>query len=392
MGCDLPAAVVIDVETTGIGKKNRIIEIALISLAPKTWDVTDEFDTLINPERDVGPVGVHGITASMVSLAPTFEGVAGAILRRLDGRILIAHNLPFDYKFIKNELLRYGVDLNGGNGFCTLKKTRMKLPHACGRYGIDLGQHHRALADARATVKLSRILWERNPPPEARPVQTPRRRIFHAHRTMRRGLAANDVSPMHRIVALANYPDCDEAVCCYLDALDWFLDDGVLDGSESAGLAELARELGLSEAEQRESHREYIQCIIEAAQRDKIITEREHNIIAMVVEQLGMSEDVEIPDVNDKEHTTGIEPGTKVCFTGEAVVDGKKVERCHLETVAVGKGMQPVRSVTKKCCDLLVAADTATSSIKAKNARKWGIAIISAEEFLNRCHGRSRSG
>ena len=61
--------VVIDCETTGLGSHDRIVEIAALTLDPRTWELTDEYDTLINPERDVGPVGIHGITASMVQTA-----------------------------------------------------------------------------------------------------------------------------------------------------------------------------------------------------------------------------------------------------------------------------------------------------------------------------------
>ena len=61
---------VIDCETTGLGRHDRIVEIAVVTLDPQTWEPTDEYDTLINPERDVGPVGVHGITATMVEAAP----------------------------------------------------------------------------------------------------------------------------------------------------------------------------------------------------------------------------------------------------------------------------------------------------------------------------------
>ena len=56
--------VVIDCETTGLGSNDRIIEIAVLTLDPRTWEPTDEYETLINPERDIGPVGIHGITAS----------------------------------------------------------------------------------------------------------------------------------------------------------------------------------------------------------------------------------------------------------------------------------------------------------------------------------------
>ena len=65
-----PRLVVIDCETTGFSRYDRIVEIAVVTLDPRTFEPVDEYDTLINPERDLGPVGVHGITASMVEAAP----------------------------------------------------------------------------------------------------------------------------------------------------------------------------------------------------------------------------------------------------------------------------------------------------------------------------------
>ena len=54
-----PRFVVVDCETTGLGRHDRIVEIALFALDPRTLEPVDEYDTLIKPERDVGPVGLH---------------------------------------------------------------------------------------------------------------------------------------------------------------------------------------------------------------------------------------------------------------------------------------------------------------------------------------------
>ena len=102
--------VVIDCETTGLGSNDRIIEIAVLTLDPRTWEPTDEYETLINPERDVGPVGIHGITASMVEAAPTFPEIITTLAHRLHGAILIAHNLSFDARMLGYEFKRLGVD------------------------------------------------------------------------------------------------------------------------------------------------------------------------------------------------------------------------------------------------------------------------------------------
>jgi len=82
--------VVVDVETTGFGRNDRIVEIALVTA--EVSSVLDEFETLVNPLRDVGPAHIHGVTASMVGPAPVFEEVAPAIAERLHGAVMVAHN------------------------------------------------------------------------------------------------------------------------------------------------------------------------------------------------------------------------------------------------------------------------------------------------------------
>ena len=134
--------VVIDCETTGLGRHDRIVEIAALTLDPKTWEPVDEYDTLINPERDLGPVGLHGITASMVEAAPVFSEVAAALARRIHNAILVAHNLPFDSRMLAYEFARLGVPFDVGSGLCTYGATGEKLSVACDRLRITLDIQH----------------------------------------------------------------------------------------------------------------------------------------------------------------------------------------------------------------------------------------------------------
>ena len=80
---------VVDVETTGVYNSDRIVEVAVVTISPN-GRVVDEWDTLVNPLRDVGPTHIHGITASMVTAAPTFDEVSGALAERLNGAVLVA--------------------------------------------------------------------------------------------------------------------------------------------------------------------------------------------------------------------------------------------------------------------------------------------------------------
>ena len=378
-----PAApVVVDVETTGFGKHDRLVEIAIVAMDPEPWETVDEYDTLLNPERDVGPVGVHGVSASMVEVAPVFGDVVADISRRVNGTLLVAHNLPFDARMLRQEFERNGVQVDLGTGLCTFKRTRQKLEAACKERGVELACAHRALADARATAELARRLWGDGAELGAEePVRVGYVAQKPSQRTVRRGLVDAGVSPMHRVVARSHYPHCDELILGYLDALDWVLDDGVIDQKERAEIKQLAQELGIPERERLKAHRDYFDCIVAAAKRDGVVSPAEHEIIARIADQLELA-DVEIPDPTPVTVVENLEPGDRICFTGTAFVNGRTWSRDDLQALARKAGLVPVPSVTKKRCDILVAADVASRSSKARAARSYGKPVVSVADFL----------
>lgn len=376
-----PRFIVFDCETTGFGKHDRIVEIAALTLDPKTLEPTDEYDTLINPERDISNAGVHGITASMVGAAPTFSEVAATVARRLHGAILVAHNLSFDTRMLGQEFARVGVEFNGGAGFCTLKVTREKLNAACRRYGITLNHQHRALADARATASLAREVFVESDA-ELVSANLGYVRLPLNVRTLRRESSDAEISEMARIVSLSYFPCADEALLHYLDALDWVLDDGYIDDYERAAMKELASNLGITVEQCHQAHRSYLSSIIAAAERDGIVTESEKRLIENVANVLDIT-DVTLPNVTQLSASSHLQCGMRICFTGEVIVNGRKFERDLLQEKAAIVGMQPVRDVTKKGCDMLVAADISSQSGKARKARNYGIPVIEVTEFLN---------
>ena len=72
----------------------------------------------------------------------------------MHGSVLVAHNISFDARFLGNEYKRLGIDVDFGDGICTLRKTNQKLNIACETRGIKLNSAHRSLGDARATAQL----------------------------------------------------------------------------------------------------------------------------------------------------------------------------------------------------------------------------------------------
>ena len=161
---------VIDIETTGISHKHgKITEVAIY--LHNGIEITDSFISLINPEQDIPYfiTKLTGIDNHMVENAPKFYEVAKKIVELTAGRVFVAHNATFDYKFIKEEFKRLGYNYSRKT-LCTVKMARKLLPgHSsyslgkiCSDLDITIDGRHRAGGDALATVKLLEILLVRN--------------------------------------------------------------------------------------------------------------------------------------------------------------------------------------------------------------------------------------
>ena len=161
---------IIDIETTGNKHKyGKITEIAIYQ--HNGQEITGSYSTLLNPEMDIPYfiTRLTGIDNSMVKNAPKFYEVAKKIIEMTEGRTFIAHNVSFDYKFIKDEYKRLGYDYNKKT-LCTVQLARKLLPghrsyslgEICSDLGIEIKGKHRAAGDALATVKLFEILLEKN--------------------------------------------------------------------------------------------------------------------------------------------------------------------------------------------------------------------------------------
>ncbi|HEX2898248.1 MAG TPA: exonuclease domain-containing protein [Bacteroidia bacterium] len=153
---------VIDLETTGgRADKDRITEIAIV-LHDGAKRV-GEFTSLINPERPIPPyiTDITGISDAMVADAPRFYEVARQVVELTDGCIFVAHNVNFDYSFLREEFKRLAYSYEREK-ICTVRMSRLLMPGLpsyslgplCQRLGIPNRARHRAKGDADATVQL----------------------------------------------------------------------------------------------------------------------------------------------------------------------------------------------------------------------------------------------
>lgn len=156
----------VDIETTGLSvTSDRIIEIGIVRL--ENNKIRKTFSTLVNPQTFISPVifSMTGIVQKDIDSAPEFSAIAEQVREILEDAIFVAHNVRFDYGFIRNEFLRNGSSFSAKQ-FCTVKlskflfpsHTRHNLDAIINRFNLSCEQRHRAFDDAKVLVDFYLIL------------------------------------------------------------------------------------------------------------------------------------------------------------------------------------------------------------------------------------------
>ena len=147
---------ILDIETTG-GKFNEegITEIAIYR--HNGLEITDQFISLVNPEREIQPFvqKLTGINSKMLFSAPRFFEVAKRIIDITEDCLIVAHNADFDYRILRTEFKRLGYNFKK-NSICTVSLSKQllsnmesyKLGKLVRSLGIPISDRHRAQGDA----------------------------------------------------------------------------------------------------------------------------------------------------------------------------------------------------------------------------------------------------
>lgn len=400
---------VVDVETTGLyPTKDRILEVGIVHVSPDGV-TTGRLTTLVNPQRAVCATHVHGITATDVASAPTFAEAAPTLWRALAGRVVVAHNAPFDLRFLHEEFARCDLRMPQPVVMCTMRLaleflpglTGRSLPACCAAAGVRLSDHHSALADAEAAAGLLATFrsaqrqlpaawrqaldeaagrsWTPMPPVNGfRPVAREEMRSRHAV----------EPAPLARVLdqlprAAAGEPQLD----AYLGVLDRVLEDRLVTDAEVEQLLGVAADLGLDRGQAERAHRDYLQAVAVAAWEDGVVTPSERADMYQVARLLGVpTEDA------DKFFETGrlaqpatipqgpegltLHVGDRIAFTGAT-----ETPREELKAMALAAGLRVTSSVGH-LTSVVVIADALSQSAKARAARQHAVPMIVEQVFL----------
>lgn len=161
---------VVDTETTGTNARthDRITEISIVRVADGA--IADVYTKLVNPERPIPAfiTSLTNISWDMVKDEHPFRHIADDVVDRLTGHVFTAHNAPFDWGFVSEELSRNAGRRLNGPRLCTVRLSRVLLPelsrrsldHVTRHFGIEVGSRHRAEGDAVATAQVLLRLLE----------------------------------------------------------------------------------------------------------------------------------------------------------------------------------------------------------------------------------------
>ena len=161
---------VVDTETNGLGGDAcELTEVGAVLVGG--GELHDRFSSLVRCNRPLGR-GIQrftGITQEMLADAPGLEEVLPPINELLQGRVLVAHNAPFDRRVLRRAFELIGLEWPNPPVLCTAALARKLLPLQNRRglgvladaLGIEVHTAHRALADAETCAQVLCALFPR---------------------------------------------------------------------------------------------------------------------------------------------------------------------------------------------------------------------------------------
>ena len=413
----------IDLETTGLFKNDRIVEISIRKVDFQGNEI-EHLNTLVNPERDVGPQSIHKISALDVQNAPVFSELVGNILSIIDNSVLVGHNINgFDIKFLSKEFEKAGLNFiyNEENTLDSLRFAKeLKYPLKLEKLyksivkgsSIKKINFHNASEDTKALLNIFKTNDFKNW--VLRQQVTP---IFFedipekSKSLATRGEGLESVSSFiesikysEKIIDL----EFDEFnLNQYSIALQSYIEDKEVSDEEILKIQEFVSEFNISIDEARQIHKHILDTYTDIALLDSKITDEEMYKLRQISKLLGienyLEESIENSSNNNIKNklldkTISVLPlkresnfyiedlkGKLVCFTGDILVvsSGQEYDKDGFTSVSKNKGIN-ISSTLNKKVDILVAQDVFSQSSKIQKAKNYGIRILDSNDFARK--------
>ncbi|VXC26246.1 exonuclease domain-containing protein [Nocardioides sp. AX2bis] len=433
-----PRFAVVDVETTGLSAtSDRILEVAVVT-TDTNGRILDTWATRLNPQGPVGATHIHGITDDDVVHAPLFADIIEDLNARLAGAALAGHNARFDLAFLRAEYARSGWQMPFVPALCTLEASTHHLPHlprrrlvdVCAAVGLPPHQAHSALHDATATAALMAAFLHPGRPPrhvdtdlpnqghavvwptagEGAPLPVPtgggasgRRLSDRARRNMATATTAPATKPLVHLISRFSLLDArdegaPERTVAYLEKLAEVLEDGVLDPSEAASLAEVAATYDLATGHVDDAHLAFVRALARKALADGKLTRAERTELTGVAEALRVPTGAitavlaEATNHHYARHSANLAPlpedwahgeplrvGDRVVFTG---CDPNLRER--LEKQSEAAGVRVMNGVAKTTAVLVT--DGSMAGTKTRKAAEIGTRVVDPGTYAHLLH------
>lgn len=390
---------VIDLETTGFGSADRIIEIGVVLLRADLA-VEGTWETLVQPGRSIHNTFVHRISAFDVKTAPRFEEIAADLGAVLQGRIPVAHDASFEKRFLKSEYARLGVDtaFTDKRWLDTSELAEdilgaSSLEDALRKASLTNHAAHSALGDAEAATKLLRYLAYEHKisaagydPVVINTIGAPR----HTSLLQRGGRRSEGVESTRSaagadwIARLIKNSPGDTTIQApgtdrYRTVLEEALEDQELTDDELTALKLTAAADGLTEEELTAIHAELFRELSVEAWMDGVITASERETMTTLATRLGLEPEVidevlAAPVAEIEGPEIELAPGDRVSFSGLLNLPR---DAWKARVARAGLTVGDVNEATR----VLVTADPEANVGKTQRARALGVAVVSEAQF-----------
>ena len=384
----------IDFETTGLDpSRDRIVEVAVVRFRGD-GTVTDEYCSLVNPQRRMGGGDIHQLTGRDVADAPLFADVWPDVVRMLSGAIAIAHKMSFEDGFLAAELARLGQSAPAFPGVCSLDTARAQLQGKTFKLislhktftGVWIEDPHTALGDARALAAVWSAMLGQAPmplyyqgpsPAPAGPAIGPMRRI--APRPV------EVVSP--RLGEFARrFPRCSvdyqvdpQAHQAYLAELRRVVEDEVITLDESTRLEVLARRAGLTQQTLEAAHQQVwdeLTATFTVGAQSKSAQQRRERLAT----NLGLRGSARLSPAEAAERdTAALRPQPERYLRGWRIGVDPSPATDGVAELAIRHGANIAKRLTNTV-RWVAAADPDGDSVTLAKARELGLKVVSAAE------------